>query len=83
VLVMIDQRWCWTADRSRLVPDGHPDAAFLAYTPGTEIPEDEARKAGLLPAPGPAPVTAPPGDEPDSKAIDKLADKSRRAAPNK
>lgn len=32
----------------RLVKEGHLDAAFLAYPPGSQIPADEARANGLL-----------------------------------
>lgn len=32
----------------RLVKEGHLDAAFLAYPPGSQIPDDEARANGLL-----------------------------------
>ena len=38
-----------TADRSRLVHDGSPEAAFLFCVPGRAIPIEEARKYGLLP----------------------------------
>lgn len=37
-----------TADRTRLVPDGHPDAAFLYCIKGDEKPLDEVMKLGLL-----------------------------------
>jgi hypothetical protein len=47
VTYVVQGRWCWTADKSRLVPDGDPDAAFLAYPAGTEIPESEASRVGL------------------------------------
>lgn len=43
-------KW-WTADRTRLVDTGDPDAAFLAYPGGTELAETEARRVGLLAAP--------------------------------
>lgn len=50
-----EQRLCRTAD-GRLVADGHPDAAFLAYLPGDDVAEkDEAelkpvKKAAAKPA---------------------------------
>jgi hypothetical protein len=39
--VRIDERLWQTADRERLVPDGHPDAAFLFCAPGQEISKVE------------------------------------------
>lgn len=44
-------RWYWTTEKARLVPEGDPDAAFLAYPDGTEIPDGEAERVGLLLAP--------------------------------
>jgi len=81
--VIVDRRWCWTADRTRLVSETSTDAAWLAYIPGDEVNEDEARKVGLLPTPAPEPAPEPSTGDPDPKAMDKPADKARRAAPNK
>ena len=36
-----------TADRSRLVKDGDPEAAFLFCIPGRAIPMQEAKQYGL------------------------------------
>jgi hypothetical protein len=36
----------------RLVKEGDPAAAELAYNPGDEVPEDEARRSGLMPEEG-------------------------------
>jgi hypothetical protein len=54
-------KW-WTADRSRLVDSGDPGAAFLAYPAGSEVPDDEARRVGLLLVPpgGPKSRAKPP-----------------------
>lgn len=45
-----------TADKDRLVPEGHEDAATLYCSPGDEIPDSAADKFGLvdgaLPEPG-------------------------------
>lgn len=42
------QRLYLTANRDRLVGDGHPDAAFLYATPGDEIPASAADRFGLV-----------------------------------
>jgi hypothetical protein len=44
---IVQGRWYWTVDRSRLVPESDPAAAFLAYPHGEKIPDDEAVKVGL------------------------------------
>lgn len=67
------ERLCRTAD-GRLVPETHPDAAFLAYAVGKEIsPADEA----LLTAGPTEDVTA---DEPDveTKPAEPQATKPRK-----
>jgi hypothetical protein len=54
-------KW-WNSTRTRLVDTGDPEAAFLAYPRGTDVPDDEARRVGLtadsarLAAPVPAPA---------------------------
>lgn len=48
--MILDRHWWRTAD-GRLVPDGHPDAAVLAYPRHTEIPDDVARKLGIAAEP--------------------------------
>lgn len=79
----VDRRWCWNTDRTQLVPETHPDAAWLAYTVGQEVAEEEARRVGLTrPAPA-GPTSETPSDGSDDKAAEKPADKARRAAPNK
>lgn len=68
---MIAEQRLWRTDDDRLVLDGHPDAAVLAYTPGDEIsPADQDRVPGAQTPPEP-------------KAAPKPADKSRRPAGNK
>lgn len=44
---MVRDRLARTPD-GRLVPYEHPEAAFLAYSPGQVIPLAEAQEAGLL-----------------------------------
>lgn len=36
-----------TADRSRLVKDGDPEAAFLFCTPGKALSDEDAKRYGL------------------------------------
>jgi hypothetical protein len=40
-------RHVWRTEDGRLVPDGDPDAAFLAYPAGTEFSDEEAARIGL------------------------------------
>jgi hypothetical protein len=54
---VVGHKW-WTADRTRLVDTGDPDAAFLAFPAGTDLAESEARRVGLLAA-GPGAVAEP------------------------
>lgn len=73
--MIIPQQKLWlTADKSRLVPDGHPDAAFLFCMPGRPILRSEAAKWGLLETPTPEPETKPADGEtnrpePETKVI--------------
>ena len=46
-MVTITQRLWQTSDKSRLVVDGDPAAAFLFCIPGREIPVGEALRYGL------------------------------------
>jgi hypothetical protein len=46
--VEIKRRWCLTADRSRVVPETHEDAAFLHWVPGNVVPLDEAVRLGAV-----------------------------------
>lgn len=40
-------RYYLTADKSRVVAEGDPEAAFLYCVPGTELDADEAERLGL------------------------------------
>ena len=42
-----DKLWL-TADQKTVVPDGHPDAAFLLGTPGKKVPHQQALDLGLI-----------------------------------
>jgi len=46
--MILDKHWWWTADRKRVVPDGHPDASFLAFARGHELGDAVARTYGIL-----------------------------------
>ena len=48
--VKVDQRLYRTADNARLVPEGHPDAAFLYCTPGHEVSREEFERFELDPS---------------------------------
>ena len=52
--VRVDQRLYRTADNARLVPEGHPDAAFLYCTPGHEVSREEFERFELDPSLGAA-----------------------------
>jgi hypothetical protein len=60
----------WRTQDGRLVGPGDPDAAFLAYAPGTEIPDAEARRTGL------DVFTAKAQAKPADKSAPRAADKS-------
>lgn len=69
-----DQRWWHTADRQRIVPDGHHEAAFLAYAVGDEMPDPEPEAPVELETP--AETEAPKSRRP-------AANKMRRPAGEK
>lgn len=64
-----------TADKSLIVPEGDPRAAFLLVAAGGQIPIEEAERYGLA-----GDLTAPPEDE---KAKAAQPNKARPAPDNK
>ncbi len=44
---MIVTQHVWRTNKGRFVPPGHPEAAFLAYAPGSEVADSEAQRLGL------------------------------------
>lgn len=66
-MVEINERLFLTADE-KVVPEGHPDAAFLWASPGDEVDDDEADRVGYKPA---------------KKAAKKSSNKATRPAGNK
>lgn len=73
----VPRRLYWVADRSRLVPHGDPEAAFLAFPAGTELSDEEARRFGLLTADEKARV--PAGNKLGARLADKAAVKTTAA----
>ena len=43
-----DGNYAWNRDRTKIVDENDPEAAFVLITKGQEMPEDEARQLGLL-----------------------------------
>ena len=74
-----DRRLWLTADRSKVVEDGEPGAAFLLCTPGRSIPRAQAEALGLLKAPKPEPEKKE-DPKPADKAMKKPATKTRKTA---
>lgn len=82
-----DRRLYLTADRSRVVEAGNPEARFLLVATGKSIPFDQAEALGLIPKPSkpkpePEPVVEPRPDlkekaQPEDKELEKPEDKSR------
>lgn len=59
------------ADRDKLLPEGHEEAAFLYAAPGDEIPDEAAERFGLvdgdLPKGGKAPANKAAGGPAENK----------------
>ena len=62
--VAVDARLYRTADGTRLVPEGHPDAAFLFCAPGHEVSRAEFERFELDPSLAPEAASAAV-EEPD------------------
>jgi hypothetical protein len=71
--VVADQRLYLTRDRTRLVPDGDPEAWTLFCTPGSVVPRAQAARYGLLAARETAP-------EPEAEADEEPAAPKQRPA---
>jgi hypothetical protein len=63
--MILDKHYWWTADRTRVVPDGDPEAAFLAFAKGHEVADMLARSYGML-----------RDDQPEAAAADADSDTS-------
>lgn len=76
VVTAVERLWL-TEGRDRVVPDGHPDAAFLFCSPGDEIPVSAAASVGLVEDVEPEPqVTAGGAGEGESTERPRRAKKS-------
>lgn len=62
----------WRTTDGRYVPAGHPDAAFLAHAPGTEVADREAERIGLA-------DFLKSRQKPQDKAVARPLDKGRQA----
>jgi hypothetical protein len=62
----------WRTSDGRHVPDGHADAAFLAYGTGDNVPDDVA-----------AQLHDEPAEQPDTKPAEQLPNKQRKPAAKK
>lgn len=69
----VPERLYWTADRTRLVRHGDVEAAFLAWPAGEEIPDEEARRCGLLAGHEQKQRKAAPANKVGARPTDKTA----------
>jgi len=82
--VKVDARLYRTGDGSRLVPEGHPDAAFLFCTPGREVSQEEFERFELDPSLEPEVEAAPEEierGEPEGSAEGEVSDAEATAEP--
>ena len=79
--VRIGRRMYLTADESRAVPDGDPEAATLLCAAGGEVSRATAVRYGLLDEP--EPEKSEPEPEPEVKAGAKPANKARARGEDK
>lgn len=78
-----DKRLCLDAD-GKIVDCESTDARSLLVGEGGSLPDEEARKYGLVAGQEPTAESEPPADqEPDAKAQAPAANKARIAAENK
>lgn len=68
------------SDKSAVVPEGSPDAAWQLATKGKRIPMEQARALGLVKAPKKAKEAEPEADA-DTKAIDAAPEDKAVKAP--
>lgn len=77
--MIADRRLYLTADKSRVVEEGDPEAAFLFTTPGKTISDADVERYGLAPK-----KAKPPVEEPaEEKQAAPKANKARKSASNK
>lgn len=68
--MILDKHW-WRTEDGRLVPDGDPAAAILAYPRGMEIPDATARELGIVNDETPVKAKLAPANKARSKPADK------------
>lgn len=73
----------WKTSDGRLVEHGDPDAAFLAFAAGQEVPDDIARRSGLVAFRARAKPADKAMGKPADKAVSKPTDKSGGVTVNK
>jgi len=49
--MLADKTYCLNSDKTRLVPEDSPEAAFLLVREGCELPDSEAVRYGLMAGP--------------------------------
>lgn len=82
-----DRRLYVNSDRTAVVPEGSPEAAFLLVGEGGEVDDAEAKRLGLLDSHGRKQPLGEPETEPDEpvvpeeKAEEPSANKERKPAP--
>lgn len=74
--VTIDQHWCLTEGRDRVVLDSDSEARWLHWTPGMLVAREEAERMGAVEPSKPEPASEP-------KKAPPAANKARPATPNK
>lgn len=72
-----DKRLYLNADRSKVVEEGDPEAAYLFAAEGAEVPDAEAKKYGLM---GEKPKEPEPAVVHSSAADPEPAEKPKAAA---
>lgn len=74
-----DKRYYVTADRSRVVDEGDPDAAILLAAEGGDISNEDAKRYGLgRYAPEEEAPAEKMADEPEAKAVEKAPENKAR-----
>lgn len=66
--VTVDRRLYLTADKSKVVEDGDPKAAFLWAIRGRNVSEEEAKRVGYKPKPATAKAASGDDDRPAKSA---------------
>lgn len=76
-----DKRYYVNADRSKVVEEGSPEAAYLLAAEGTDIPTEDAKRYGLGRYAPESDEQPPDGPPPDPKAEHKPADGKAKSGP--